>query len=1435
MKVFQSFKNFPKLNVTYVIGLILCFFFTVSSFSIFAQTTFTESASSFGLAVTGSKDGGLAFADYDNDGDQDVLINAATYSSGVSYLYRNDGTTFTNVTSSLAPKLSNDNLERQAVWGDLNNDGLPDFMRTTGGTGSNRLEIYLQDSATGIFGRGNGNSNPIRVGSTSTDIFVFSGLNCEGAGFFDFDGDGDLDIYFDNHNYGVDILQNNYINHTTNAVVDPAYNALFTHITTGTGTVLGLAQSATDGDYAASADVNDDGWVDLFIRKRNENDFFMNQGRRFTNGQDLGQSLNSNKGAVALFDLDNDGDFDAIWTDNDGNYIYENISGVFSKLTGKLSIQSRTDIDGVDGADVDNDGDIDLVFTGNSKSYIFYNQINSPTSGAGTGTAFTFNLDATFSTNGSNSGNGEGVVFVDIDNDGDMDFYENKSGTNKLWINNLYSAATASIDKEYIVVHAIDDRPEYMKSGEVRYALGANVVIKDCDGNVISGIRNVNGGSGHGTQNPLAVHFGLPYGLNSLYFIQVSFPNYKTSSGTTRNIISRVINPAYDGSSVTIFASEIDLNMSCEQYDVDRDTVPNGYDIDDDEDGIMDIIELFDSYSTDFSQLDTILYDNSGNGVDPTADSDKDGISNYIDADDENFTNVFCVDSNSDGMCDYAPYYFDKDKDNIPDFFDLDSDNDGIPDIIEANGVDVDGNGRVDTLIDSDGDGLMDLADQLDTDGPFGTSPCTGLPGCLWTSSTTSYFDTDANGVNDWDGNTDNDSLLDFKDTDSDNDGIPDLIELGGIDTDNNGYVDQFNLSTTTFTSNSDLDKDGWAGAYDGDNNNDLNQDNTNQLVDVSLTSDLTIDTDRDGYPDHQDLDSDYDGIPDVVEAQGADADGDGRVDNAMVSGWDNDNDGWSSYYDGDNSNSGTSSNAAYTLVKGELSYTNLDKDGDGIPNHLDIDSDNDGLLDQLEVQEGDNKALGSYQSLSGTDSDGDGLDDLVDTDNSDGILTTTTANGTAYAETGSANSNGEALSLGDLDDFDNDNVPNYIDIDSDNDGILDILEVGSSGTAPYTAGNFPADFANPATTDADADVGPIGTGDGLLDLWDANTSAINGSVGRSTYDDSDDADGAPDYLDYNSDGDATLQGDSLWDYIEHFDFDRNAYSQGDLELLASSYIAQNGGTDSSTYDNTEDVDADGYPDWLDGGIADGMPNFLDPTTSYYSDADGDGLVDLLDADQNGSTPFSYLGYDIVGGTVLPYPVNLDNSGDPDFRDFNSPIYLPVDLILFQVNAKDDDAVLTWETATETNNDRFIVERSFDGSDFEEIGFVLGSGTTNEVQRYTFIDENIKQHGLSELYYRLKQVDHDNSFDYSEIRLITLTNTKNIKVYPNPARSVLKVTSLPQNANLAILNSSGQVIEKQNITNGELELNVSEYRKGIYFISVYSESAIQTLQFVIVK
>ena len=205
-------------------------------------------------------------------------------------------------------------------------------------------------------------------------------------------GDGDLDIFFDSHNYGIELLRNNYINHSTHTIVNPPASGLFTHITTGNGSGVvnfGLNQFATDGDYGTAADVDDDGWVDIFMRKRDENDFFLNQGGTFTSGSDLAQADNGNKGGNGLWDLDNDGDLDAVWTENGLTQIFRNDGpGVWTALGGGVfpglpqpantdSGNSSNTIDALAGGDIDNDGDIDVLLVGDNRSYLFINQLNS--------------------------------------------------------------------------------------------------------------------------------------------------------------------------------------------------------------------------------------------------------------------------------------------------------------------------------------------------------------------------------------------------------------------------------------------------------------------------------------------------------------------------------------------------------------------------------------------------------------------------------------------------------------------------------------------------------------------------------------------------------------------------------------------------------------------------------------------------------------------------------------------------------------------------------------------------------------------------------------------------------------------------------------------------------------------------------------------------
>ncbi len=114
---------------------------------------------------------------------------------------------------------------------------------------------------------------------------------------------------------------------------------------------------------------------------------------------------------------------------------------------------------------------------------------------------------------------------------------------------------------------------------------------------------------------------------------------------------------------------------------------------------------------------------------------------------------------------------------------------------------------------------------------------------------------------------------------------------------------------------------------------------------------------------------------------------------------------------------------------------------------------------------------------------------------------------------------------------------------------------------------------------------------------------------------------------------------------------------------------------------------------------------------------------------------------------------------------------LPVELTAFsgRRDAKNNTNVLDWTTASEINNDRFEIERLI-GSDgeFELAGTVDGNGTSTDVNNYSFVDGDISRSGT--YYYRLKQMDYDGGYEYSEIIAIdvVLNAQPSLKAYPNP-------------------------------------------------------------------
>jgi hypothetical protein len=186
---------------------------------------------------------------------------------------------------------------------------------------------------------------------------------------------------------------------------------------------------------------------------------------------------------------------------------------------------------------------------------------------------------------------------------------------------------------------------------------------------------------------------------------------------------------------------------------------------------------------------------------------------------------------------------------------------------------------------------------------------------------------------------------------------------------------------------------------------------------------------------------------------------------------------------------------------------------------------------------------------------------------------------------------------------------------------------------------------------------------------------------------------------------------------------------------------------------------------------------------------------------------------------------------------------LPVKLESFNAFLSSANKVdLKWVTTSEINTSHFVVERSFDGSSFNETATVFASGNADSRMNYA-IAENIASVSSPVIYYRLRSVDVDGKTSYSAVRIIrlnkTTANTVSILTYPNPASNELRVT-IPanwQNKKVVyeILAANGQTVQKfENTTSSQTEsLNISKLHSGFYMIRVACEG--ETAQQKIIK
>jgi hypothetical protein len=173
---------------------------------------------------------------------------------------------------------------------------------------------------------------------------------------------------------------------------------------------------------------------------------------------------------------------------------------------------------------------------------------------------------------------------------------------------------------------------------------------------------------------------------------------------------------------------------------------------------------------------------------------------------------------------------------------------------------------------------------------------------------------------------------------------------------------------------------------------------------------------------------------------------------------------------------------------------------------------------------------------------------------------------------------------------------------------------------------------------------------------------------------------------------------------------------------------------------------------------------------------------------------------------------------------------LPVSLSGFTAELTGNEVALSWTTEQETNSNYFSVERSQNGSTWEEIGTVAAKGNSSTVSQYGFTDKTPLS-GVN--YYRLKMVNIDNSFNYSGVQIVRTTAVKEISFFPNPATTTVNVSleSTENATSIELMNISGQVLTAKRISgaNGTtISLDVTQYARGMYIVRVINADGSST-------
>lgn len=206
---------------------------------------------------------------------------------------------------------------------------------------------------------------------------------------------------------------------------------------------------------------------------------------------------------------------------------------------------------------------------------------------------------------------------------------------------------------------------------------------------------------------------------------------------------------------------------------------------------------------------------------------------------------------------------------------------------------------------------------------------------------------------------------------------------------------------------------------------------------------------------------------------------------------------------------------------------------------------------------------------------------------------------------------------------------------------------------------------------------------------------------------------------------------------------------------------------------------------------------------------------------------------------------HIDGIGYNQYMNIlNWDVTVPVELCNFRTITHDDVVILNWETLSESNNYGFEVQRMISDKDsWETIGFVNGKGTTNVLQSYSYKDKLLSD---GEFLYRLKQIDFDGSFIYSDSICVSvnkmITNYL-VQNYPNPFNSSTTVSfnlDKKDNVKLNVYNTLGQKVksvidDKLDVGSHQITINMNDMTSGLYFCRLEMNERVEVKKILLQK